>query len=618
MSKPSFSNIDLWLFEYAEGNLSDDQVAQLELFILQHPELDVDRDMWEMARVRKEEVAFNEQEALMKRKPVGAYWAVGAGVTTMLILILGSYVFFGSEGENAQDPNLSKTVAYSSDQVGKIAAVSSTERELRQEVADLKAIVASLENELTDSRGNYAAAHEIDGNASTSESTFAANKDDRTQHDSQHALGRELAAINANKVNANSQHQGINSVTNLNIGSESLATATNENTEKGTEMPERMNVMAILQPTTIKRLAAESKPISREAFGSNTASSAESGTMEKQSLSVNYESSYRHKLSKFVRQLRNMANNPIALKNHRDAYHHVPGMTSTDLNFGVTGTMFAPRFQTMSRLQNQGYQNELLTNQIGLDGYVYGARGGIGIQMTHNYYNNGGIQSGEVAVTYSPKFSVNRKLSIEPAFRFKMGNKMLDSERMNGTEVVEFIPGNTIDYYQDGTTPVGRMLWYRDMGVGLNVNTEWFYASAQVDNLFRHRDNIYSNNLNGIRRAGTYFVATVGTDWESNDSQWETKRSKFGLSPYLVYRKYENINELWAGANFRAYWLSIGASISSNLDPAASLGIVSSDKRFSLTYNADYSQSYVTNERSLSHQLTLRIVGKQSRIGRRN
>ena len=48
MSKPSFSNIDLWLFELAEGNLSPEQVKQLEMFLLQYPELDVERDVWEM------------------------------------------------------------------------------------------------------------------------------------------------------------------------------------------------------------------------------------------------------------------------------------------------------------------------------------------------------------------------------------------------------------------------------------------------------------------------------------------------------------------------------------------------------------------------------------------
>ena len=49
MSNPSFSNIDRWLFELNEGNLSPEQVHQLKVFLLQHPELDIDKNMWELA-----------------------------------------------------------------------------------------------------------------------------------------------------------------------------------------------------------------------------------------------------------------------------------------------------------------------------------------------------------------------------------------------------------------------------------------------------------------------------------------------------------------------------------------------------------------------------------------
>ncbi|XOV67653.1 MAG: type IX secretion system membrane protein PorP/SprF [Fluviicola sp.] len=621
MSKPSFTNIDLWLFEYAEGNLTDDQVAQLELFILQHPELDVDRDMWEMAHVKKEEAVYAEQDSLLKRKPVGAYWTVGAGALTMTLLIVVSYAFFGMDTSKDSDRVLTETIAYSEDFAYELLQEKATERELRQEVADLKALITSLESQIqNENRIGAAGNHNELGQIQFANNN--AGNADVTDLENERLPGlasnQNVSAI-TNETNRNATTQGASlAATTSNDGSDMEALGTNANSSEVRSMQPMKSVRSSY--LTSQRVAMH--PVSREIFKASVVSNDGTETMigsnDNQGRVVNYEGSYKHKVSKFIRQMRNMANNPIALKNYRDAYHHVPGMTATDLNFGATGTMIAPRLQVMSRLQGFNSENELLTNQVGMDGYVYGVRGGLGIQMTHNYYNNGGIQSGEVAITYSPKFSVNRKLSIEPAFRFKMGNKVLDASNMEGTEQVEFIPGNSIDYYQDGTTPVGRMLWYRDMGLGLNVNTEWFYASAQMDNLFRHKDHIYSNDLSSTRRAGTYFVATVGTDWESDDSQWETKRSKFSLSPYLVYRNFENINELWAGANFRAYWLTIGASISSNGDPAASLGVVSSDKRFSLMYNADYSRSFVTNERSLSHQLSLRIVGKQSRIGRRN
>jgi anti-sigma factor RsiW len=49
--QPTHENIDRWLFDYTEGNLSAEQEQQLELFLMNHPDLEVDMDAWEMSKV---------------------------------------------------------------------------------------------------------------------------------------------------------------------------------------------------------------------------------------------------------------------------------------------------------------------------------------------------------------------------------------------------------------------------------------------------------------------------------------------------------------------------------------------------------------------------------------
>ncbi|MFK7784156.1 MAG: hypothetical protein AB8B56_03510 [Crocinitomicaceae bacterium] len=94
MSNPSFSNIDLWLFELAEGNLSPEQTEQLELFLLNHPEFDVDRDVWEMAKVDKAPVVYPEVANLdRKRRPVAAFAFAG-----LLLFLLGSGSYLAWNG----------------------------------------------------------------------------------------------------------------------------------------------------------------------------------------------------------------------------------------------------------------------------------------------------------------------------------------------------------------------------------------------------------------------------------------------------------------------------------------------------------------------------------------
>lgn len=635
MSKPSFSNIDLWLFEYAEGNLTPDQEAQLELFILQHPELDVDRDMWEMAKVGKTNTPYPESESLYRRKPVGMY--VGVGAMGLLLLLFTGYALMQSPSNEQEEPIAGQgyTVKHNASHVA-------TEKQLREEIADLKLLVASLEGELRDSRGEFVSSTDVSGDQNGQNNTGqtindASNLtpvavDHSSQYVATHSVGVSGTPATATTMNLPS-HNGIltphlsvsNGNPNMQLTS-AQAFAGNSTEAFGPDGQAMQSLSAseelgttsdLTLAKTLEPASSEEMKLSEEQFAAETQTVEKVRTSSYNTISSNYNYSYKYRLAKWGRELQRMMDNPIALKNYRDPFYHVPGATTTDLNFGATGTVIAPRVQTLSRLQWYGQPNQLLTNEIALDGYAYSLRGGVGMQMTHQYYANGGIQNSSVAFTYSPKISINRKISLEPAVRFKMGNKTLEASRMEGQTAVEMMKGNVIDYYADGQAPVGRFLWYKDLGLGMNINTEWFYVSAQVDNMFHHRDNIYSSELDDKRRAGTHFVATIGTDWESKKSSWETKKGNFGLSPYLVYQKYEDISELWAGANFRAHWLSVGAAISSNLDPAASLGFVGPKKHFSLLYNIDYMKSTMTGERSLSHQLTLRFVGKPNRAGRR-
>ena len=87
MSNPSFSNIDRWLFERMEGNLSPEQEAQLDAFLLQHPELDVDKDMWELSQLNPIFAEYPHKNKLEKKRPVVLYFFASAlSVAGILVL----------------------------------------------------------------------------------------------------------------------------------------------------------------------------------------------------------------------------------------------------------------------------------------------------------------------------------------------------------------------------------------------------------------------------------------------------------------------------------------------------------------------------------------------------
>ena len=472
MSKPSFSNIDLWLFELAEGNLSQDQVAQLELFLLQHPEFDVDKDVWTDTKVEKVQEFYPEQESLHRRKPIGFYSAI-ASTAFIMFTFVGCYQYFDLD-------------SISSNQLASVGSFEQNDKDkLEKEIEELKATVSSLKQENSQLTAENLIGNPINLNNTTSLNYYSNNNNSHftNRNESDVNIAANLSVNNLNEiVNQESNQPDLNSNYLLAVA-DGLETNEVEKIDFNYSTP-RINIQNLKKNKT-------------------------------KSSSDDYKRSFKSKMHKFSREMQRMLNNPVALKNYRDPHYHVPGKLPQEINFGSVGTLLATRVQTLSRLQWYGEENQQLMNQLSIDGYAYGVRGGIGLIMNHTMYNNGGINVADVAIVYSPKLSITNKISLEPSVRFKMGSKKLNNDLMNGVSEVEMDRGNVHSYYADGTQPFGKNLWYKDVGAGLMVNTKWFFTGVQVDNILHHADNIYSNDLTNKRNVGTEFIGTIGTDWES-------------------------------------------------------------------------------------------------------
>ena len=93
MTTPNYDNIDRWLFDYVEGNLSSEQESSLENYILNHPELEVDLDMWRMSNIKMSDAFVNDINIPQKTERSNSYRLVNVfGV--FLILLIGRQVHF--------------------------------------------------------------------------------------------------------------------------------------------------------------------------------------------------------------------------------------------------------------------------------------------------------------------------------------------------------------------------------------------------------------------------------------------------------------------------------------------------------------------------------------------
>ncbi|MDP4739485.1 MAG: hypothetical protein NWQ65_03820, partial [Crocinitomicaceae bacterium] len=88
--KPTLENIDQWLFDALEGNLSPAQEQVLDDFIAQHPELELEQEAWFKTNYVASEITFEPKAALYRKKQFG-YKPFAAAAVLLLLLAVGFY-----------------------------------------------------------------------------------------------------------------------------------------------------------------------------------------------------------------------------------------------------------------------------------------------------------------------------------------------------------------------------------------------------------------------------------------------------------------------------------------------------------------------------------------------
>ena len=575
MSGPSFDNIDRWLFEYVEGNLTLEQEKQLEAFLLDHPEFDLDLDSWQMAKVEPVSFEFPNQESLYReeknRRRVLPYLMGFSALTSVLAFSIFLLM-------DSKDNSISK----------KIELVSRTSN---TQAKNNKKIVNSSTKDANRTYSSKSAVNSIQNNDQVSGPLLTTN--------STTIFSKNAAPILINSSNIEKDEIQSNTIVDVfNVDTTFLATSksdkisddfNSENSDKNSLDSTISDDLTIQNPEQI--------------------SSENQSNKEEKNKKNNYKSSNsKLTLKKIVKDLNKYMGDEIGLKNTRDHQIHVPGLSQIDANFSSAGDISATRFRTISRAQWLGKENQSFTNQLALDWYSKSLKSGFGIQGNYQVYGNGVIQNWNTALIYSPKILLSKSFLIEPGIRFKMGSKILTSNLINNTNKVEIERDNSIDFYADGSTPIGTNQWYRDLGTSLLIHSKWFYIGAQADNLLRHQDNIYSNSITNPKRAGIYYSVNLGTEYES-------KTGDLSFSPYGYYEKFENREEAWGGFNFQYKAWSFGGALSNKSNFALSTGLRFAT--FALTYQFDQTYSSLLGSSASSHQLTIMFNTKVSRSSRR-
>ena len=545
MNNPNFENIDRWLFDYVEGNLSSKQESMLENYILNHPELEVDLDMWRMSNIKTSKAFVNDVQIVKKTVSRKIFHFINT-IGIIIILLIGRQIheidsnFSNGDGQlhqastelNTNDPS---NLNYSNTQ-----NVEHERRNLSSE--------ASAENNISNTQKTN----------KVSIQEFAYEESDQNKR---HTSSSELQEFMISEC------------------------AIDMNIEK----------LHINQTTAFKYT---------KNFAFNDEEVKEQSNQKNRSKQISFKNSAK----KLMNNIDQALSKNLGLSNYRDHNYLIPEISSLDANLSMTGSVSQSRIQSISRLRWINTDQHKLSQQLSFDTYARGIRSGIGAQVNYDYYADGTIQDWNGALILSPKIAMSRNIYLEPVAKLKIGNKLLDASKVENNSIALFNTNSPQNFSYDTTQNIGRKLWYRDVDIGLTLNTKMFYIGAQASNFLNHSEDIYQNGDNENYRTPTTYSFFAGT-------QYVSRNEKLSFHPYVYVRSIQSNRDYFAGFSIDLNHLYIGASLDFQDQYTGSIGLALD--RFALIVQSTRSLNPLMNEHLYTHQLTLRINSDISKKTRR-
>ena len=557
--QPTHENIDRWLFDYTEGNLSAEQEQQLELFLMNHPDIETDMDAWEMSKVDVAPMVFQHKELLYKKR---SYKPALALLSLLILFTTGISLFYSNQQKETHKQSMNA-------QSGK----KQTER-THQKIANPTIKRTESDQSISSVNGPSLSTPQL-----TVSTPYEATRK-TTDHLSLNA-STDQGSLSRVEVTNESTHSVTEEASDFKLSNSNVPISTMEF--------ERINLHT-LKGMIIGGYRTDFKNEELSLHAELDAAVISLGNIN---------------LFKKIDQL---LSKDIGLSNNQSYDYTMPGQSNLDLNFSSVGTTSQTRFQMISSIRSLENPAQFkLNNQLSLDAYSRNMRSGFGIQANYDDFSTGLIRNGNVALIFSPKIALSRKISLEPAVRFKMGTHTLNEQKMVNESSVEYNSGQVNQCQFDPNLAIGRTLWYRDLDAGLTIHTPLFFLSGQITNIFKHNENIFSNNGETLAASRNVNLIT-GT-------QYISRNEKLIFAPYAIYQHSNYQQQLFGGFTFKAGKAQLGLSYGNLNTGSVSLGYVG--KNLSVIGQSGFGTLESTQQRTYTHQLTLRIHSSVSKKARR-
>ena len=561
-------NIEEKIFQYFEGELSADESLELEDFINNNPEYQIDFDAWKNSVVQDDQMKYKFVDELLVNErfsPKGWFkWASGGAL--FFGLVFASVVLM-NKFDGGEDR--------------------------------LNALVAEKNNYINKSEHSLAKNHTSDASGELQDKMSIATNERVVQKELNKNTLHKASIANTGDdlyLYKDATHQeNFSSKNNLN----DLVSSLNPH-KKG------FDINAINESSDFKDGILNSTLVSDE-------------LQSKKDVNINYISVEFAELKKYgyskttpvIKKSKYLYENPntpkIFVTNNKDPYLNYALAHTIEENGSFVGNFNngqGIRAEMMYRTEWPSVTSENFTSQIfSIDTRIDALKGGLGILVNADRIGHGKLNATAVSLIYSPKF-ITKNISIEPSFKYTYNQKSISWNQVGENDVKD--PRNGVLHASIPFIPddvIKTNMTHQDLGVGILINTNKLYFGGQIDHL--NKASYTDDNFDQEIIIPFKMSAMIGTDIMKN------KESQIRVSPSLNYIQYGVYNALWANAQVVYHGFFFAGGLATNEELMASLGYTNNKVR--LVYGLGFSKPRefsglpLTGGYYESHQLSLRV-----------
>ncbi len=608
-------NIDKWLFDYFEGNLSPHEEVEVELFLSQNPEFEVDFDTWQDSLNTEIDVpTYDAPKSLYKKEFTYEKWLIAS----VFLLLLGSGVYL-STLKNWKSSELAIRTVHAN-QFGNKSDKRNTPKSMTDKRESYQQITSSskgLINILPSSISSNGSNEKITNPNSNSSSPQPKKKQlpsSFTSYLNWHPTTTKKRVHNIQKNYIMTENKtSVKRKREVKLDHNSIAFFDAKRSIKKITHSKRNHTVEPFifnESSEIKRnkfsyleferkRKVKKRKKSKDKIEKHEKEEREGNEIDWDIYKIHLASEKKGNRRNNLRsKIARLSHQELALHNTHDPIFLLTNNNPLNVNFALAGGLEMHRLKSNYLNQWSGSANPLTTITAAYDTYIEGINAGVGLISSYNQLANLNTNWLKIGAVYSQRINLGSERSLSMALKYEYEQVNTEVTSSNSEQPIEITQGKLISplsFSQNkgsyNHSQFSSAFWY---------DGKFFYGGLSINKIFATK-----NLNNNAKQFAEYinpvkFAIQLGTDY---------RRSSFSplvVSPQINYISYGSTGVLWLGTTvkYRNLIAGIGGTFSNNYK----INVGTQGKRLRLMYGFSYAKSFAENRFLGTHEISLRYL----------